>query len=89
MEKKGKEEVDWECFREDSNLLKYACLEHPMDRGAWQATVHRITKGQNQLSEHTQSPELLPHGTQQTLSECLLSCKTPSPPYDTHMIRLS
>ena len=34
MEKKGKEEVDWECFREDSNLLKYACLEHPMDRGA-------------------------------------------------------
>ena len=23
--------------------LWYACLENPMDRGAWQATVHRVT----------------------------------------------
>ena len=23
---------------------QYSCLENPMDRGAWQATVHRITK---------------------------------------------
>ena len=22
--------------------LQYSCLENPMDRGAWQATVHRI-----------------------------------------------
>ena len=22
------------------NLLQYSCLENPMDRGAWQATVH-------------------------------------------------
>ena len=26
------------------NPLQYSCLENPMDRGAWQATVHRITK---------------------------------------------
>ena len=26
------------------NLLQYSCLENPMDRGAWQATVHRIPK---------------------------------------------
>ena len=26
------------------NLLQYSCLENPMDRGAWWATVHRITK---------------------------------------------
>ena len=26
------------------NLLQYSCLEHPMDRGAWQATVHRVTE---------------------------------------------
>ena len=26
------------------NLLQYSCLENPMDRGAWQATVHGITK---------------------------------------------
>ena len=25
------------------NLLQYSCLENPMDRGAWRATVHRIT----------------------------------------------
>ena len=23
------------------NPLQYSCLENPMDRGAWQATVHR------------------------------------------------
>ena len=26
------------------NPLQYSFLENPMDRGAWQATVHRITK---------------------------------------------
>ena len=26
------------------NLLQYSCLEHPKDRGAWWATVHRVTK---------------------------------------------
>ena len=28
------------------NPLQYSCLENPMDRGSWQATVHRITKSQ-------------------------------------------
>ena len=27
-----------------SNPLQYSCLEHPMDRGVWWATVHRVTK---------------------------------------------
>ena len=31
------------------NPLQYSCLENPMDRGAWQATVHRVTKSQTQL----------------------------------------
>ena len=26
--------------------LQYSCLENPMDRGAWRATVHRVTKNQ-------------------------------------------
>ena len=26
------------------NLLQYSCLENPMDRGGWWATVHRIAK---------------------------------------------
>ena len=24
--------------------FQYSCLENPMDRGAWQATVHGVTK---------------------------------------------
>ena len=26
----------------NGNLLQYSCLENPMDRGAWWATVHRV-----------------------------------------------
>ena len=26
------------------NLLQYSCLGNPMDRGAWRATVNRVTK---------------------------------------------
>ena len=28
----------------NGNLLQYSCLENPMDRGAWRATVHGVTK---------------------------------------------
>ena len=28
----------------NGNPLQYSCLENPMDRGAWQATVHRVTE---------------------------------------------
>jgi len=28
----------------NGNLLQYFCLENPMDRGAWWATVHRVAK---------------------------------------------
>ena len=34
----------------NGNPLQYSCLENPMDRGAWQATVHGITKSQTGLS---------------------------------------
>ena len=26
------------------NPLQYSCLQNPMDRGSWQATVHEITR---------------------------------------------
>ena len=38
------------------NPLQYSCLENPLDRGAWQATVHRVAKSWTrlkQLSMHT------------------------------------
>ena len=37
----------------NGNPLQYSCLENPMDGGAWQATVHRVTKSQTQLSNFT------------------------------------
>ena len=32
------------------NPLQYSCLENPMDRGAWRATVHGVAKSQTRLS---------------------------------------
>ena len=34
---------------ENGNPLQYSCLANPMDRGAWWATVHGVTKSQAQL----------------------------------------
>ena len=52
------------------NPLQYSCLENPMDRGGWQATIHRVTKNQTWLKEpSTRTPiiqtltSLLSHGT--------------------------
>ena len=28
----------------NGNPLQYSCLENPMDRGAWRATVHGVTE---------------------------------------------
>ena len=28
----------------NGNPLQYSCLENPMDRGAWQGTVHKVAK---------------------------------------------
>ena len=28
----------------NGNVLQYSCLENPIDRGVWQATVHGVTK---------------------------------------------
>ena len=35
----------------NGNSLQYFCLENPMDRGAWQSTVHGVTKSQTRLSD--------------------------------------
>ena len=32
------------------NPLQYPCLENPMDRGAWWATVHGVAKSQTRLN---------------------------------------
>ena len=41
----------------NGNPLQYSCLENPMDRGAWQATVHGITRVRHNLA--TKPPPVL------------------------------
>ena len=42
----------------NGNLLHYSCLENPMDRGAWQATIHRVTKSRTWLKQLRMQHEL-------------------------------
>ena len=37
----------------NGNPLRYSCLENPMEGGAWEATVHGVTKSQTRLSDFT------------------------------------
>ena len=37
----------------DGTPLQYSCLENPMDRGAWKAAVHGVTKSRTWLSDFT------------------------------------
>ena len=40
--------------RGHGNPLQYSCLENPMGRGAWQATVHGVTE-ESDTTEYTRS----------------------------------
>ena len=44
------------------NPLQYSCLKSLMDRGAWQATVHRVAKSQTRMTQVS------------TQNVCVLSC---------------
>ena len=37
----------------NGNALRYSCLENPMDKGDWRATVHGVAKSRTQLSDKT------------------------------------
>ena len=39
------------------NPLQCSCLENPIDRGAWRAAVHGVTKSRTRLSNHTAHTE--------------------------------
>ena len=47
--------LDWEDTLEEETVapLQYFCLGNPMDRGAWGATVHGVTK----KSDTTEQPK--------------------------------
>ena len=39
----------------NGNPLRYSCLENPTDRGAWQATVHGVTRVRYDLTTKPQT----------------------------------
>ena len=41
--------LEWYSGGEHVNPLQNSCLENPMDGGAWQATIHRVTQSWTQL----------------------------------------
>ena len=42
----------------NGNPPQYSCLKNPIDRGAWQAMVHRVTKTQTQLKRLARLPAI-------------------------------
>ena len=52
--------------------LQYSCLENPMDRGAWQATLHGVAKNQTWLKWLTTIPPTrkVPQASYSHPSEC-------------------
>ena len=57
---KDDEGLAWGTLGEGNGTpLQYFCLENPMDRGAWWATVHGVAKSGMQLSHFTHSLTLL------------------------------
>ena len=64
------------------NPLQYACLENPMDRGAWQTAVHRVAKSwtwMRQLSMHacSSSTGMAPAQCMLETLPCADSCYSP------------
>ena len=62
----------------NGNPLQYSCLEKPMDRGAWWATVHRVVKSQTRLNDYTyllyMSTLFLRHTVEKIREEKLALC---------------
>ena len=53
----------------NDNPLQYSCLENPMDRGAWRATVHRVAQSQTRLKWLS-----TPNGTGNNMKIVLCCC---------------
>ena len=46
--------LGWEDPLEED--VAYSCLENPMNRGAWQAVVHRVTQSWTLLKQLSKAP---------------------------------
>ena len=46
----------------NGNPLQYTCLEKPMDREAWQVTVHRVARVKHDLASKQQQQHMAQKG---------------------------
>ena len=51
MQEAWVQSLGWEDPLEKGMVTQDSCLENSMDRGAWQATVHRVAKSRTQLRD--------------------------------------
>ena len=66
----------------NGNPLQYSCMENPMNRGVWRATVHRFTKSQTRLSDLTLFQILKDDAVKVLHSICQQTWKTQQWPQD-------
>ena len=50
----------------NGNALQYSCLDNPMHRGPWWATVHGVARSQTRLSDQTTTTQPFTRGTAAT-----------------------
>ena len=63
----------------NGNPLQYSCLENPMDREAWWATIHGVTKSRTRLSNFTLYTHILFHYDLAQVIEYGSLCSTVGP----------
>ena len=64
----------------NGNPLQYFCLENPMDRGAWWASVHGVTKSRTRLCDlHFHRYYFFPLGTSYTSDSKESACNAGDP----------
>jgi len=54
----------------NGNPLQCSCLENPMDRGAWRATIHGVKKSQTRLSVHRKRVQAVSGGGCSSVAAC-------------------
>ena len=59
------------------NPLQYSCLENPMDRGAWRATIHEEVKSRTWLSNSARTQHTHKYYTYCALHFCDYSQQLP------------
>ena len=58
----------------NSNPFLYSCLGNPMNRGAWRATVHGVTKESDIIEQLNNNNNMSSVGLSHPVEKVILSC---------------